>query len=102
MSEPRAADTGNELKGEQTTNPNARREKQEPEPPKSHESGKHQREEEASGKRRKLIIVAAIAVVLASGAYLIWRVFFAEPKLPESIVALSGRIEGDDSAVAPK
>jgi len=35
-------------------------------------------------------------------ALLIWRVFFANPRLPESIVALSGRIEGDDSAVAPK
>lgn len=33
---------------------------------------------------------------------LIWRLFFASPALPESIVALSGRIEGDDSAVAPK
>ena len=27
---------------------------------------------------------------------------FAVPPLPDSIVALSGRIEGDDSAVAPK
>lgn len=33
---------------------------------------------------------------------LIWKVFFASPSLPDSIVALSGRIEGDDSAVAPK
>ncbi len=33
---------------------------------------------------------------------LIWKVFFSNPSLPPSIVALSGRIEGDDSAVAPK
>jgi HlyD family secretion protein len=33
---------------------------------------------------------------------LIWKVFFASPSLPDSIVGLSGRIEGDDSAVAPK
>ena len=35
-------------------------------------------------------------------AIVIWKVFFATPKLPGSIVALSGRIEGDDSAIAPK
>jgi HlyD family secretion protein len=32
----------------------------------------------------------------------IWKIFFAAPSLPASIIALSGRIEGDDSAVAPK
>jgi HlyD family secretion protein len=32
----------------------------------------------------------------------IWELFFAAPRVPESIVVLSGRIEGDDSAVAPK
>src|SRR4029077_17096624 len=32
----------------------------------------------------------------------IWRAFFAKPGVPENIVALSGRIEGDDSAIAPK
>jgi HlyD family secretion protein len=44
----------------------------------------------------------AVVVVIAAGAYFVWRAFFATPKLPESIVALSGRIEGDDSAIAPK
>ena len=33
---------------------------------------------------------------------IVWRVFFATPALPDSIVAVSGRIEGDDSAVASK
>ena len=33
---------------------------------------------------------------------MVWEIFFATPNLPDSIVALSGRIEGDDSAVAPK
>src|SRR5271166_3869883 len=46
---------------------------------------------------RILIIVGVIAA-----AVVIWEIFFATPKLPGSIVALSGRIEGDDSAVAPK
>ena len=47
--------------------------------------------------KRILIIVGVIVA-----AVLIWEIFFAAPKLPASIVALSGRIEGDDSAVAPK
>ena len=41
-------------------------------------------------------------VVLAASAYVVWRVFFAKPKLPDSIVTLSGRIEGDESAIAAK
>jgi HlyD family secretion protein len=40
--------------------------------------------------------------VLAVAAVVVWRVFFATPAVPDSIVALSGRIEGDDSAVASK
>ncbi len=39
------------------------------------------------------VIVAAISI---------WEIFFATPNLPASIIAVSGRIEGDDSAVAPK
>src|SRR5215472_9183706 len=46
---------------------------------------------------RILIIVGAVLAAL-----LIWKIFFASPSLPASIIPLSGRIEGDDSAVAPK
>jgi HlyD family secretion protein len=46
----------------------------------------------------RIFLIAAVVVV----AFVIWKVFFATPNLPDSIVALSGRIEGDDSAVAPK
>lgn len=35
-------------------------------------------------------------------AFFVWRGFFADPEVPDGIVALSGRIEGDDSAVAAK
>jgi HlyD family secretion protein len=52
--------------------------------------------------RRKIILAAVAFVALAAGAYVVWRVFFAKPKLPDSIVTLSGRIEGDDSAIAAK
>jgi HlyD family secretion protein len=51
--------------------------------------------------RRRLVLLLAI-VVAATGAYLIWRLFFAAPAVPPSVVALSGRIEGDDSAISPK
>ncbi|HEX9198445.1 MAG TPA: HlyD family efflux transporter periplasmic adaptor subunit [Acidobacteriaceae bacterium] len=53
-------------------------------------------------QHRRTIMVAAGAVLLIAAAFLIWRVFFAAPSVPDSIVAVSGRIEGDDSAVACK
>jgi HlyD family secretion protein len=40
--------------------------------------------------------------VLAVAAFFIWRGFFASPPVPAELVILSGRIEGDDSAVASK
>src|SRR4029077_20660479 len=49
---------------------------------------------------RVVRILLIAGVVLA--AFVIWKIFFAAPNLPASIIALSGRIEGDDSAVAPK
>jgi HlyD family secretion protein len=59
-----------------------------------------QAEPVAPPKRRIMIIVSA--VILIAVGIIIWRVFFATPNLPDSIVAVSGRIEGDDSAVASK
>jgi HlyD family secretion protein len=50
--------------------------------------------------RRKLLPL--ILVVLGVAAFFIWRGYFATPRIPDSIVTLSGRIEGDDSAVSPK
>jgi HlyD family secretion protein len=57
--------------------------------------------EPAAPKRRPLVIVVA-AIFLVVVALIVWRFFFATPALPDSIVAVSGRIEGDDSAVASK
>jgi HlyD family secretion protein len=50
--------------------------------------------------RRK--VLPLIVVVLGVAAFFIWRGYFANPKIPDSIVTVSGRIEGDDSAVSPK
>ncbi len=50
--------------------------------------------------RRKIFPI--IVLVVAVAAFFIWRGYFANARVPASIVVLSGRIEGDDSAVAPK
>jgi HlyD family secretion protein len=50
---------------------------------------------------RRLAILLVLLVVLAAAAFLIWKLFFAKRGVPENVVTLSGRIEGDDSAVAP-
>jgi hypothetical protein len=52
--------------------------------------------------RRTIVLAAVVLVALAVSGYIVRRVFFAKPKLPDSIVTLSGRIEGDDSAIAAK
>src|SRR5216683_5478568 len=51
--------------------------------------------------RSRVVRIFLIAGVVIA-AFVIWKIFFATPSLPASIIALSGRIEGDDSAVAPK
>ena len=48
-------------------------------------------------------IVIAVAIIIAAGAaFATWRLFFAGPSLPPGVIGVSGRIEGDDSAVSPK
>jgi HlyD family secretion protein len=56
----------------------------------------------APSSRRKFILIGLAAIVVLVAAYFVWSAFFAAPKIPDSIVVLSGRIEGDDSAIAPK
>ena len=59
----------------------------------------------SAAPRRKwiswLIWLVVLHVPIAVGGYLVYRFYFAAPAAPK-VVALSGRIEGDDSAVAPK
>jgi HlyD family secretion protein len=52
--------------------------------------------------RRPLVLAAVSVVVLAAIGFTVWKIFFALPPTPKNIVILSGRIEGDDSAVSPK
>jgi HlyD family secretion protein len=53
-------------------------------------------------RTRPRFLPFVVLLVLAGAAVLVWRTFFAAPAVPDSIVTLSGRIEGDDSAIAPK
>jgi HlyD family secretion protein len=54
----------------------------------------------SSGRRRVVLVAALVALVLVGvGA---WRLFLASPGLPPGVLGVSGRIEGDDSAVSAK
>ncbi|HEY9433624.1 MAG TPA: biotin/lipoyl-binding protein, partial [Blastocatellia bacterium] len=50
---------------------------------------------------RRLVILLVLLVAGAGVAFLIWKLFFAKRGVPENVITLSGRIEGDDSAVGP-
>ena len=52
--------------------------------------------------RRHRIAITIAGIVLIAVAIFIWKAFFAVPAIPASIVVVSGRIEGDDSATAAK
>lgn len=52
--------------------------------------------------RRRRLAIAAVVVVLGLGGFAVWRFVLAPPALPPGVLAVSGRIEGDDSAVAAK
>ena len=51
---------------------------------------------------RRLLVVAAVVVVLVLAGFAAWRFLLASPALPPGVIAVSGRIEGDDSAIASK
>jgi HlyD family secretion protein len=51
-------------------------------------------------RRRRLVIAAALVLGVAGAA--VWRLVLAPPAVPAGVIAVSGRIEGDDSAVAAK
>lgn len=55
-----------------------------------------------SDRKRRLLPLLILLGVLAVAGFFIWRFFFAQPKQPDNLVVLSGRVEGDDSAVSPK
>jgi HlyD family secretion protein len=52
--------------------------------------------------RRRLIVAAVLMLIAAVAAFAAWRLFFAVPPVPPGVIAVSGRIEGDEAAVSPK
>jgi HlyD family secretion protein len=50
--------------------------------------------------KRRVLVLLVVAVILIA-AFSAWRLFFANRSSP-NVVFLSGRIDGDDSAIAPK
>jgi HlyD family secretion protein len=50
----------------------------------------------------RIILRIAILLLLVGGGFALWRRFAPRNHVPDNIIALTGRIEGDDSAVAPK
>ena len=53
-------------------------------------------------KHRAPLRALVAIIVLAAAGFVIWKVFFSRPAPPANVVALSGRIEGDDSAISPR
>ena len=58
--------------------------------------------EKAEANRLRKPAPVIILIVFVGGGCLLWWLSFARPGVSSNIVSLSGRIEGDDSAVAPK
>ena len=52
--------------------------------------------------RRRRIALVAVVVLVGLASFALWRFVLARPALPPGVIAVSGRIEGDDSAVAAK
>jgi HlyD family secretion protein len=53
-------------------------------------------------KLSKAVLIIAILAVVIAGGFLVWWFLIRQPPIPHNIIALSGRIEGDDSTVATK
>jgi HlyD family secretion protein len=52
--------------------------------------------------RRRRLAVVGVLLLAAVIAFAAWRFVLAPPAVPPGVIAVSGRIEGDDSAVAAK
>jgi len=52
--------------------------------------------------RRRVLRALVVLVVLGVGGFAVWRFVLAPPDVPAGVIAVSGRIEGDDAAVAAK
>jgi HlyD family secretion protein len=51
---------------------------------------------------RKPLKIIIPLLLLGGIAFGVWKFFLAKPAVPDNIIAVTGRIEGDDSAISPK
>jgi len=51
---------------------------------------------------RRSLLTVALLVLLAAGGVVAWRLLLGPRGLPSGVISVSGRIEGDDAAVAAK
>src|SRR5436190_16198038 len=61
----------------------------------------HERETRHMSPRRRRVAIVAVLVAGLAG-FAVWRLVLAPPAVPPGVIAVSGRIEGDNSAVAAK
>ncbi|MDQ3746002.1 MAG: biotin/lipoyl-binding protein, partial [Acidobacteriota bacterium] len=54
------------------------------------------------GARRRLARVLPVVLVVLAALFLVWYLFLRRTPVPDSVVAASGRVEGDDAGVAAK
>jgi membrane fusion protein YbhG len=71
--------------------------KPEPEPPPKAQGTAPQRKR----FRRAIGLVVLLAGVFAA-LFVLWKLLLSNPRVPDTVIELSGRVEGDDSTVAPK
>jgi HlyD family secretion protein len=53
-------------------------------------------------RSRRGIIAGVLLLAAIAGGFAVWKAFFSAQPVPDNVVMLSGRIEGDDSSVASK
>jgi HlyD family secretion protein len=53
-------------------------------------------------RSRRGIMAAMLLLVAIAGGFALWKAFFSAQPVPDNVIMLSGRIEGDDSSVASK
>src|SRR5262249_31085402 len=53
-------------------------------------------------KRKFPVAVIPILLLVAVGGFLLWYFVLRQPAVPANLIEVSGRVESDDAAVAPK
>jgi len=53
-------------------------------------------------KTRNPLKIIVPLLIVAGVAFGVWKIFLSKPAIPANLVPLTGRIEGDDSAISPK